>query len=505
MKRRKKSEKAQSLIEHKSVTYVLLTILLILLLVLYCNPTLLNVVFHGGEGNISSKQDFINNAFSSDQYQQLLLKAQQLSDKYKELTGVKDLPKDLSIHELLSKHSLLNEITSDSSTNLKVPKAIVGLTSAMDLVIGLAQDIDSKNLAVFCQSLRSVTKAEAVIFINLPIPPKHEEIALESKIKLIGYDLRSKDLVSMSSFHPSTLRWVLIYEYLKVEAPRYKRVWMIDVRDSFFQSDPFQFIDSSKPSLNVFNGVESIKIRDCGWNSGWVKDCFGDSTLRRIGANTIICSGVTAGTTDRVLEYVTLMKNIISTGNSGTNNVLLSPITANFPSCERNGVDQGVHNVLIHLSTVSDLRIWSHKDGPVANMQAKVARIISTSYLQKVVNGNGAEVAVVHQYDRFPDLQKYLFEKYVDWIDTNDFLSQWKNEPDCRKYDFKENKDLFKGVCDIKMRGGATGAYSCCKYCNDVDGCQAFTYFSSVCYLKKCSKPITDNALAGAITAYRTS
>ena len=46
-----------------------------------------------------------------------------------------------------------------------------------------------------------------------------------------------------------------------------------------------------------------------------------------------------------------------------------------FPSCERNGVDQGIHNVLVHSNLIPNMKIWSQADGPVANMQAKVAII----------------------------------------------------------------------------------------------------------------------------------
>ena len=41
-----------------------------------------------------------------------------------------------------------------------------------------------------------------------------------------------------------------------------------------------------------------------------------------------------------------------------------------FPSCERNGVDQGVHNVLVHKQLIRSLTIWSQYDSPVMNLQA---------------------------------------------------------------------------------------------------------------------------------------
>ena len=76
---------------------------------------------------------------------------------------------------------------------------------------------------------------------------------------------------------------------------------------------------------------------------------------------------------------------------------------------------------------------------------------------QVVYNKKGAKVAVVHQYDRFPELQKYLFEQYdVDWVDASDLSAEWAAESACENFKFKKDWDMFKGICDITVMGGAT-------------------------------------------------
>jgi hypothetical protein len=201
---------------------------------------------------------------------------------------------------------------------------------------------------------------------------------------------------------------------------KYRNVLMIDVRDSYFQSDPFTFMQApgsvsdggKRHQFHVFNGVESFPIADCGWNSGWVKSCFGNTVLQDIGHKRIICSGVSVGTFDAVLKYLRIMNDIIV----GTPQQA-APV-AQFPSCERNGVDQGVHNVLVHTGALEHLQLkaWGQAESPVANMQARMASIECTNSPSAtgkrkctVKNKAGAQVAVVHQYDRFPDLQQYLF------------------------------------------------------------------------------------------------
>ena len=107
---------------------------------------------------------------------------------------------------------------------------------------------------------------------------------------------------------------------------------MLDVRDTFFQRDPFQFIKEDKEhDFHAFK--ERMTIKDCGWNSGWVKDCFGRDMLNKIGHNTITCSGVSGGTISGALSYMKMMNDIIVSSPEAV-------VQSQYPDCERNGVDQ---------------------------------------------------------------------------------------------------------------------------------------------------------------------
>lgn len=158
--------------------------------------------------------------------------------------------------------------------------------------------------------------------------------------------------------------------------------------------------------------------------------------VNQVGANPIICSGVSVGTTDLVLNYIDQMATIVSGEESSKD------LKSHFPQCERNGVDQGVHNVLVYKGKIPNMKRWDQRTGPVANMQARLAKVQDD---HSVVNSKGDSVAVVHQYDRFPDLQKHLFSNFVDWVNTNDFKAEWAATEQCQEYKYKENMDLFKG------------------------------------------------------------
>lgn len=458
---------------------------------------------------------------SLEKYEEVLKRARALTLRYRNITGT------VSVHDgdiltlapakhltaasaAISEHSKkLTPVTAKQASVLppdklqmkkmklsEMPSGSSGSaqTQLLDIVIGMAQDTDAKNLAVFCTSLRKVSAAEVYIFVNAPIPTRHQEIADNNKINLVSFEPKSLS-PEMQAFHPSTLRWPLIYRYFQSDEVRskYGRVWMADVRDAFFQEDPFKMLPLGTRGFYAFQGVESITIRDCGWNSGWIRDCFGTDILARVGNNKIICSGVSMGDMKSVYDYLRLMDDIVMARGKAS----ISQ-SAKFPKCERNGVDQGIHNVLVHQQMIPGLKIWSHTDGPVANLQAQKSRINSG----KVFNQVGDTVAVVHQYDRRPDLQKLLFASYVYWIDTNDVEAEWAAETACNVFVVKKTDiDLYKGVCDMKSQGGATSAASCCAFCQKKPGCKSFTFFSSVCYLKSCTQSRGATSLPGAVSA----
>jgi len=48
-------------------------------------------------------------------------------------------------------------------------------------------------------------------------------------------------------------------------------------------------------------------INRCPFNGGWIRSCYGEEGLQRIGTHTVSCSGVTLGTRDAMLVYTYLV------------------------------------------------------------------------------------------------------------------------------------------------------------------------------------------------------
>lgn len=352
------------------------------------------------------------------------------------------------------------------------------------------------------------------VFVNVPVDKKVQELAETNNIMLIGYDVDKLEPSFLRKYHPSSLRWILYDRILRLPlqfdstdekqqlfGSIVEKIIALDARDSAFQRDPFALFSGTDDRLLVFGEDRHSAIGQCGWNSAWVKDCFPRTVYDQVATNPIICSGISMGAASAMSRYVKRMADIIS----GEEKELVNA-AEHFPHCERNGVDQGVHNVLVHaFQRDLNIRVLYPEDFPVVNMQSgKEMTIISSDeagrkrvYMTRQEENNPSQkesFAVVHQFDRDNDLQASLAKEYIDWINWGDLKSEWEATSACALMSYVDQADLFKAMCDIGA-ARAISAATCCEACarktiESGKKCTGFTYYGGVCYLKNCEKEI---------------
>lgn len=85
-----------------------------------------------------------------------------------------------------------------------------------------------------------------------------------------------------------------------------------------------------------------------------------------------------------------------------------------MPHCERNGIDQGMHNYFVYSgaleASVSALHLVSNEEGFIATVQSMPS--VQRDPAGRVLNERGAVVAAVHQYDRSPALKRQYEGEY---------------------------------------------------------------------------------------------
>ena len=115
-----------------------------------------------------------------------------------------------------------------------------------------------------------------------------------------------------------------------------------------------------------------------------------------------------------------------------------------------------------------------------------------------VTNPRRVPVAVVHQYDRFPNLAAHYYEAYAA-----DVPGALPDAQACAAYAVKPDVDAFKGKCDLNVAGGSQPA-DCCVKCDKTPNCRAFTLAGSMCYLKTCDAFGASTRVPGAVSGVRT-
>lgn len=79
----------------------------------------------------------------------------------------------------------------------------------------------------------------------------------------IEIDTERLEPAFLRQYHPSSSRWVLIQRFLDAKGPEYERILIADVRETFFQTDPFDIIgDPGAYYRNTF---------ECSARVGWLQ------------------------------------------------------------------------------------------------------------------------------------------------------------------------------------------------------------------------------------------
>jgi hypothetical protein len=282
------------------------------------------------------------------------------------------------------------------------------------LVIAAGVGMPFHQLRAFVKSFRRHVphhSADLVVMVSSKISQKDHDRLLQHDVIVHQDDLKGAV--------PQLTRLLSQRKYLQ-EIHRhhnttYDLIILADTRDVIFQSDPFEpirngFLQVKSQRLNtnglgvlfaMEGGVGQMKlIKDCPYNSEWIKSCFGKAIYEELKYSGISCCGVIAGDTRSIMQYLDLIAELIR------------------PCWGVGGADQSVHNYMLHyLGRRRELPFPAHMmiNG---NHSSVVATIGYTPRDQwqvddGVVTINGFTPAIIHQYDRFGELREAVEKLYI--------------------------------------------------------------------------------------------
>jgi hypothetical protein len=178
-----------------------------------------------------------------------------------------------------------------------------------------------------------------------------------------------------------TRRFFAYLDYLSSRDVSYGNVMLTDVRDVFFQADPFA--SDLGGGLDCFLEDSAETLGTQPHNRKWMQAAFGSDVVQEMSGRPIVCAGVTVGPGELVVRYLEVMADfLLRLPRQGV------------------GLDQAVHNYVLHKGLVSGARLIPNGAGVVSTLG-----VVPEERLNELSSS-----AVLHQYDRHPTLTARLLD-----------------------------------------------------------------------------------------------
>ena len=233
--------------------------------------------------------------------------------------------------------------------------------------------------------------------------------SVETREWLVNQDFQLVDMPK-ANIPVHVLRFLAIYECLRINWKDYNLVITTDVKDVYFQTDPFKWLDyhniGVKDMHQIVAGSECLKYKDESWGNENLMQAYGSYVHNIFKENEIFNVGILGGSAEYIKD---LVFNIFT---NATNRPI--PI-----------VDQAVFNVLIQTQPYKDVVLqatqasgWACQAGTVADptkMDTFRPNLLEDEPMfvdGEVLTSKGKPFCIVHQYDRVPEWKKFVMDKY---------------------------------------------------------------------------------------------
>jgi hypothetical protein len=269
-----------------------------------------------------------------------------------------------------------------------------------DLILGTVENYDFYEFRRFLISLRKTSfRGHVCLFVGPGI-----RRATIGKIQRYGVELipYRRAFPFVADPHPDSPGWLpqpihiynyrhfLYYDYLLKHGFRFRNVLITDVKDVVFQRDPFDFAVGDRIHVAMEN--PDIPVGACPWTSQWILAGYSPEVLERLKDDELSCAGTTLAPVPLMLRYLELM---------------LAEIAGMKDAYEC--ADQAAHNLLLHEGKLEPVNRLRNFEGPVLTAGTEPRYELNDE--GKLVNRDGSVIAVVHQYDRHPELVRIHEEK----------------------------------------------------------------------------------------------
>ncbi|MFA5266515.1 MAG: glycosyltransferase [Methanoregula sp.] len=251
-----------------------------------------------------------------------------------------------------------------------------------DLILGTATGYSIDEVRPFIQSLKcSGYRGRIVLFVD----------DFRSTAAKFLQKQGVETLLFLPDQSPVTNRRYILYRDFLGKQKWLQRVIITDVRDVFFQGDPFRTCHGD--SLYCFEEDPAIGLSACSFNRNWIKQMYGGDALEVLRHRPIICSGVVIGENTAMIRYLDSICREL----------------AGKPAVW--GGDQAALNMLVYSGRLPGAVVMPNEAGPVYTLGHVRPEKIRFSPEGFLISPAGIP-AVIHQYDRHPVLAGWVKKKF---------------------------------------------------------------------------------------------
>lgn len=182
-----------------------------------------------------------------------------------------------------------------------------GGNAKRNLILGTQRGILPQELRVFLASLRSTgCQAEVVVYSAGKSGEGLQAVAKTFDASLVEYDYEE-----LSRSHgPMNLHRFELFRFFLQEVrggDHYDQVLLCDVRDVFFQQDPFTYL-SVEDGIGVAVEPDHLLIGNCSIHARWLSNSCpvyqSEGILEKVESERRSCAGTTIGTRAGILTYL---------------------------------------------------------------------------------------------------------------------------------------------------------------------------------------------------------
>jgi len=225
------------------------------------------------------------------------------------------------------------------------------------------------------KNIRNIVKQ----ILNLTVSENNTASKIRG-LKIVGY--------------PHVSRFFEYQEILKSDTT-IQNVLLTDVRDVFFQSNPFENIEKG-----LFVGMENpaFSIETEEYNKKWIIDAYGIDFYNEVKTNQVSCSGVTIGDYQSIDTYVDKM----------IEEFCKQP----YKKMSERIYDQAMHNKLLLCKQLETVHYCQPFKSRIVTLGLYPFSQILMNSTGLIVDVDNQIISIVHQHDRHPEILKG-YEHYL--------------------------------------------------------------------------------------------